>query len=192
MYLPAATADFAQKYEFVEFPKTLEEMRKAKVEFRHGRFNNISIESVDLYNDGVVITSRASSNVLDEFLIDVLAYMSERWHATFTKAFPIDRMYESTLTFHSDKDVLKLLAALNNISRSISNRLNATTGAAIDYYPFGIGLSADHAKIPSLKPIPFRIERREGVDFGANIYFSAAPLKTDDHIEILNEWERSV
>jgi hypothetical protein len=176
----------------MEFPRTLEEMRRAKVEFRHGHFKGISIEAVDVFNDGLVVTSRVNSDVLDEFIADVLSYMAERWQTTFTRPFPRDKLYESAVTFYSDKELLKPLAALNNISRSISNKLNATTGAAIDYYPFGIGLSADHAKIPSLKPIPFRIERREGVDFGANIYFSAAPLKTDDHIEIINEWEKSV
>lgn len=192
LYLPAATADFAKKYEFVEFPKSLEAMQATRVEFRHGRFNNVSIENVALYHDGVVVTSRASSNVLEEFLDDVIAYMTEQWGVTFTKAFSVNKMYESTLTFHSEKDILKPLAAMKDVGRSISDRLNGATGAAIDFHPFGIGLSADNAMIPSMRPVPFRIERREGVEFSANLYFSAAPLKTDDHLEILDEWEKSV
>ena len=192
IYLPDAVIEFATKYEFMEFPRDFQSMKRVKTEFVHGRFKEFSIENLDIFSDGVVITSRVNTDVLDEFLKDILSYFKERWEATITNAFPRNRMYESTLVFHSEKDVLRPLSIMSTVAKSISDHLSAVNGGEFAYGPAGLTLSADNAKIPSLRPSAFRIERREGVEFPTNLYFSTAPLRTDDHLAVLQEWEDSL
>jgi hypothetical protein len=56
--------------------------------------------------------------------------------------------------------------------------------------PFGIAFSADYSLIPGMKPAPFRLERRAGLGFDTNLYVSQAPLRTADHIKLLEQLEK--
>jgi hypothetical protein len=192
IYLPDAIRDLANKYDFMEYPKDFQSMKGVKIGFVHGRFQSFSIENFDVFGDGVVISSRVNSDVLDAFLIEILEYIKDKWKSDIVNVFPRNRLYESTLVFHSEKDVLRPLSMMSSIAKSVSDRLSALGGGEFAYEPLGLWLSADHAKIPSLRPTPFRIERREGVEFPANLYFSTAPLRTDDHLKVLQDWEDSL
>ena len=39
---------------------------------------------------------------------------------------------------------------------------------------------------------PFTIQRREGVPFGENKYWSSAPVNTDLHLKLIAQWERAM
>ena len=47
----------------------------------------------------------------------------------------------------------------------------------------------DKTKVPPLAPSAFRLDRREGVPFEQEVYWSEAPLTTQHHVEVLSEFE---
>jgi hypothetical protein len=49
----------------------------------------------------------------------------------------------------------------------------------------------DSAAMPVPRPPEFSFERRAGVIYASNEYFSSAPLRTADHIRILHELEKA-
>ncbi len=59
------------------------------------------------------------------------------------------------------------------------------------FQPTGILIAIDpeEVRIPIQR---FSIERREGAAFRENKYFSAAPVQTDLHLRVLEEFERAM
>jgi hypothetical protein len=58
------------------------------------------------------------------------------------------------------------------------------------YEPSAFTLDVDSTKRASGKLVRFTLERRTGVPFEENVFFSTAPLQTDHHVEFLGELEK--
>jgi len=48
----------------------------------------------------------------------------------------------------------------------------------------------DDSDTPQPKPMAFAFERRDGHPFDEALYFSSAPLKTQDHLNCLDDLEK--
>jgi len=189
--LPIARAAFelVKRYGFTINPK-VEQLEATKVEFRQGAFNDVGIESFAIYNDGVVISSKSSTDVLDAFLQDLNEWMETTFSLRKVETHAINRAYESTLLVRSNAKLLQVLDALAPMQEFISKYLKAATGLEARLEPFGISFGADYSLIPGLKPINFRLERRGGLSFDTNYYISQAPLRTPDHLKLLDRLEK--
>ena len=78
-----------------------------------------------------------------------------------------------------------VLARLTSIvSESISRDFNQT----FTYEP-GIVLRSDWTT--RMNPPPFTIERRADIPFSENTYFASAPMRTKEHIALVQEFEQS-
>jgi hypothetical protein len=104
----------------------------------------------------------------------------------------VNCIYESTLLVRSNARILQSLDALAPIQEFISKSLKTATGLEAKFEPFGLTLAADHSLIPGLKPVNFRLERRGGLSFDTNYYLSQAPLRTPDHLKLLERLEKLV
>ena len=161
------------------------------MEFRHGVFENSAIETLEIYNDGLIISSRSNSDFLDHFLLDLHKFISEDLELSIIPTNTVNRLYESALIFETNKDILGVLNSVNNILPDIQSALIKNSNLAIDYVPFGIAFAADQTQNPHLKPVPFRVERRAGVEFLMNQYFATAPLTTAQHLAVIEKLEAS-
>jgi hypothetical protein len=87
------------------------------------------------------------------------------------------------------------LAALNPALPKIANVLTERTSAGMRhpflFEPTAVLFNVDTSQAKS-PPAMFSIERRVDVPFEENTYFSQAPLRTAEHIEILNTFEASL
>jgi hypothetical protein len=182
--------DLIKRYGFTGFPTNVQQLEATKVEFRQGAFGEVGIESFIIYGDGVVITSKSSTDVLDDFLKDVNEWMGSALGLRRVETHLINTAYESGLVIRSEVPLLKTLAVLSPIQDLLAKSVKSTMGLDTKFEPFGIAFSADHSLIPGMKPAPFRLERRVGVGFDTNLYVSQAPLRTADHIEVLQRLEK--
>jgi hypothetical protein len=66
------------------------------------------------------------------------------------------------------------------------------TGTNFDYEADSLTLAPDDAKLSGMKPSSFKIERRAGIEHQLTQYFSLAPLRTDDHLALIERWESSI
>ena len=99
-------------------------------------------------------------------------------------------MYDSTLIVETDQDVLKPFDAYADILRMIEKALQDSSDLEIAYQNYGLALSADQTRNPALGPIPFRFERKEGIEFSRHQFHTTAPLKTKQHLKILERLEQ--
>ena len=190
VYLPHAAAKLAERYNFMGAPHSLEDLVGNKVEFQHGLFEDNAIEALEIYNDGVIVASRSDSDFIDKFLDDLSSWIEVDLGFSIAQTHRVNKMYDSTLIVETDKNIFEPLDAYADIARMIDKKLHNSSGIEVQFQHFSWTLSADHTQNPALKPVPFRFERKAGVEFSLNQYYTTAPLKTKQHIEILREIEK--
>jgi hypothetical protein len=189
LYLPRAMQLLVERYKFAGFPMRVEELTSERVNFKQGLFGDVAIDTLEIYGDGLIVSSKSNSDILDAFLDDLCEWMEGALGLRKIETHAINKAYESHIMVRSEANVLRPLDVLTSARELISDSLKKATGLDVKYEPFGIALSADTSTIASLKPIPFRIERRAGLAFETDYYVSAAPLRTKDHIRVLEKLE---
>ena len=189
-YLPHYVTHLAERYHFSRSPQSFEELGGSKVVFQHGLFDGSAIETLEVYNDGIVVTSKSDSDLIDKFLDDMSVYLDENMGISLIKTHIVNKLYESVLVVETDRDIFKPFAAYSGMARMMEIALRDLCGLEVKYHNFGFGLSADEAQNPALKPTPFRFERKIGVEYSLNQFHTAAPLKTKQHLEILENLEQ--
>lgn len=192
MYLPHAADQLAKRYSFVGAPQSLDELVGNKVEFRHGLFENSAIDTLEIYNDGVVISSRSDSDVLDAFLDDLNLWIEAELGISIIQTHGVSKMYDSTLIVETDQNIFKPFNAYADIAKMIDEKLQELSGLRVNFQHFGLVLAADQTQNPALKPVPFRFERKFGAEFSLNQFYTTAPLKTRQHFEVLRKIEQLV
>jgi len=176
------------RYSFAT-PKTRDDVENAKdgVKFEHGSFKHGGTESfsvqLSIFNDGLVAETLAGTDCAEAFLEDAVNFVQKQHGLYFDPAMVGRKRYGSSLLIESHIGLSKLSASLEPIRASLSEATGRSPQAS------GLTFGFDPAE-PSDGMGPFTIERRIGVPFSTNRFFSSAPLKTSVHISILEQFER--
>lgn len=180
-----------EKYKFQIFPTKPDELDLSKgVKFIAGTFQkDLKDMAIDLtvFNDGLVADTRSSTEDSDYFLNEHLT-----WIATELDLVPYhevlrSKVYLSELWVQTDKNLNALNPKLENFAKRLTSLI-----VGHDYHPIAFettGITFWTNPIVVTPPGPFRFERAENTPFGERRYYSAAPLQTDVHLEMLTELE---
>jgi hypothetical protein len=177
-----------ERYRFSAYPKNLLDLNPEKaLAFKAGSFNNSKGEnilvSLAIYNNGIVADASSSTDDSDEFLRQVAAGIEK----DFGLIVPPNagRSYVSQLEVGAPEFSL---SAFNPDLASFADSLSATV-ATVDGKPrkfdFGALQFWTEDVNPATSPAYFRFERKLGLPFSSNHYFSQAALETQDHLEFL-------
>ena len=190
LYLPEAVAALKERYGFVKTPETLEDLQTREgVTFSHAKFGDCVIEHLKIYNNGVLAQTKASVEDAEAFLNDLLQLGQEKFDLTISEFQPAQWAYDSHIVVHLEIDVEKHLNFMRGIGRRLGSILNSYGTDTEAYVPTGVTLHADTLEYTGLKPPGFTLERKAGSPFSSNLYFSGAPLRTADHVSLLEEIE---
>lgn len=193
LHMLDAVSLLREQYKFVKSPQSLEEYDVTKgIIFSHGKFSSagrdIVIDSFQVYSNGLLVDTREDTDESDNFIDDALAWGVQRLGMTIPEQ-QIERVYASSLVVSLNTP----LAVYAPIAQQISSKLSSyLSGYGLTPDPFetaSLSLNFDRSKseLPKSMLANFTIERREGVAFDSNLYFCTAPLKTKDHIALLQE-----
>jgi hypothetical protein len=189
VFFPEIVPEIVRRYNFQKFPKTLEEFDEVKgVEFLEGKAASGVIQKVAIFNTLLWVETRSNTNDSKKILEEMLNWAAEKfgfnYHSGMIKRFA----YVSDLTFYSDVPLLNVSPALTNLAEKTSNAVSEIFQEPIHYDP--ISLSVGHDPLSRKYGIaPFSIARRAEALFSENKYFSEAPLPTDVHLSLLEEFE---
>lgn len=188
---PDMPTQLKQRYGFQIAPENfwLSLKQQQMAVFEHGTFTNKAGQrlqvSLVLGNGYAAADTRSSTTDCDEFLEDLFTWMTEvNGLANYKEIFKT-KTYISNLQISLKKplDTInpKLAKFMANFSKLIVGlgHHNFET-AAIQFWP-------DTTMNP--RPSPFRIERQEGTKPSENRFFSGAPLDTQAHLRLLEEFE---
>ena len=190
-YYPDIVAALVKRYGFLGYPQKLEDFDEQKgVTLSGGKFNDKTILKVVIYNWGLSLETNSSTKDAEALLLDALSWATANLRLNFAPEMVRRRAYISHLTFYSDAPLLSLNPVLEAVGEGISKEVLRNLKLDYRFQPRGVSLSID----PETQRIPvqqFTLERRDGAPYSEGKYFSAAPVQTDVHVSLLEEFERS-
>ncbi|MDA9463051.1 hypothetical protein [Bradyrhizobium sp. CCBAU 53415] len=176
-------------YGFVQVPTTVAELDFTKgVTFLQGYYKGAVISKFQIYENGMLCEALADNSTCDEFMGEVL-----KW-ATTEHNIPVKengvKAFLSQLEIASNANLEKHLQKIDSVAALIGQSLQSYGQPVALYQISGIKLHYDSAALPVPRPPEFVFERRAGQPYSANEYFSSAPLRTADHMRVLDQLEK--
>ncbi len=194
VHLPDFLSAIGARYSFASVPTDLGDAIKNGAKFAMGKFmldgNPISIKELNIYSDGLICEAHGT-NFADLILDDLLHWAVEAFKLK-ERITPAHRTYTSSLVCIFDKSVESGLGKLTAISDLLSKAYNDSYGWKYKFDLNRLAFNVDPKDIPHLRSTNFVLERRIQVAYSENRYFSIAPLKTEDHVALLETIEREL
>lgn len=188
-YLPDVIKAVVERYRFQSYPSTFDEMMSDPKKFNIGEWNGVQIEDLSAYNDGLIVGGRCRTDVLEGMLEDLMGIMESQFHTRRIPSPNDGRFFESGVVVRFDQRILSKLDFLSVVHEDIETFLSGYGLGPFEYAPSGLISDSDPSKIVGRRPLPFSLARRVSVPYEENLWFSGAPLKTDDHIALLENVE---
>lgn len=182
------------KYRFSGYPKNLLDLDSEKaLSFQFGSFINSNKENVlislSVYNNGLAANASSSTEDAEQFLQQLAVLVNEQ----FAMKVPsnLRRGYVSQLEVESNFILRGLNPVLPNFAELLAKNASTLDGKSRQF-DFGVlQLWSDDVN-PATSPAYFRFERKVGLPFSSNRFFSQAALPTRDHREFLASFEKAL
>lgn len=201
-YLPDVREHINSRYGFLESPQTLEEFNDTKgMTFLHGKFapggdeaKAAAITKFQIFEQGFYAETRATVEFAEAFLDDFLSWGAIQFGMEFLDYPPVRKLYGSQIEFQSEIDFAPLLEPIRFVGKEISSHLERYGQAGPPFTPTGFSFHCGPMSEQDGQPAPptpsiFTFERAGRYPQNANIFVSWAPLKTADHVAVIEEIE---
>jgi hypothetical protein len=194
-YRPDAIKAVVERYQFVEFPRQPSEIlptdTSVPIVFRHGRLPDSAIvmERLEIYPAGLTVTTLSNTDDALVALDQVLDWASEHFRITFERVR--EPGFWSQLNVRFERQLGGFFPKLEPLARELSDKHPDFISFRPEYSLGALHFTFE-SKQPNVTPIPFRIERALNVPYSENLYVSDGALTTQDHIAILEKFERTL
>ena len=198
----APTLDAVQKikerYKFMKAPERFEDLHPSNplaaaqgMSFLEGVFvangKRIGILRFQFLPGLILADTRATTEEIDLFLDDYIesadAVASETVSVTGAPYY----LSRVEVKINRPQGLMEVFSRYQETAQMI-DRLIEGYGLKVPKFEFwGINLNFDGHGLGVMPPSAFNIERRVGVPFKENVFFSQAPLRTKDHLLILEK-----
>ena len=193
LYLPDLIQKISERYAFAIGPQNYNSAIKEGVKYKEGRFvaqgRLISIKDLGFFNDGVLVSVASNTDDSELVLTDLVAWAIQNFGIREPET-KLPRKFFSSVVVQFDIELGRTLTFFDEIRQDFSSSIKNAYGIEPEVNASRIGLSADPTRLPPQTTFEFTIERRVGRPFEENRYFSAAPLPTASHVDLLVGFER--
>jgi hypothetical protein len=193
---PSIISLIAQRYGFAIVPTitTREDLNKNGLVFGMGHFQYdgqpLIVTDFAIYTDGLAAVAQRSEWA-EAFLDDVTSWVRTEFGFREISS-PTRKLYSNSVVVDFENSPSRLVRQFKQIADFISDRTVTLTSdrkqmnfARLDFEIDKMTLGG--GQVATSK---FTLERRAGVGFEQERYFSSAPMTTADHIETLEQIER--
>jgi hypothetical protein len=192
---PSILNAIAERYKFTQKPDvtTREDMNKNGLVFGIGQFatNGVTatVNDFAICNDGIVAICR-TTELGEAFLNDVFRWVIDEFG--FREVKNNRRLYNSTVVVEFEQSPARLVAGYESLIRFIDARIKTVMSKPANLQFSRLDFEMDKRELADGQVVTpkFILERRGGIDFSQERYFSAATMRTEDHIAVLTEIER--
>lgn len=192
MYAPQAVVLIRDRYGFVKIP-SVDELTKSPQVFSIGQFQGAQIQEFQIYGDGIIVKSRSNTSIMDAFLADFMQLLEKEMGIVFLDVPAREQYYESAVVIQSEIDIVYQMRPRIEIDKMVTKRLERPGYVPATFKAAAFGADVEvGANTGRRKPVALTIERRIGIPYARNIFYSTAPLKTDDHLRLLRDVESEV
>jgi hypothetical protein len=189
------------RYDFQKWPEKFEETfpeliagpLAAGITFLEGKFKIddkvIGINVFQLKPGVIFADTRSSTDHSEAFLEDYISRANAETPDCITSTGPT--YYVSQIEFTMER-VPDIIAPMEQTGKTI-DRLLDDYGLKVPKYGFwGTTINTDPHQLGILPPAFFALERRVGFPFSSKVFFSQAPLRTKDHIALLEQLDSPI
>jgi hypothetical protein len=192
---PSVLTHIAERYGFNNIPNitTREDVNKNGLVFGMGHFQYdgqpFVISDFAIYTDGLAAVAERSE-WSDAFLDDITSWVKSEFGFRDISS-GIRTLYSSTVVVDFDTSPLKLLRSFERIAELITSRTVTIVPGRQQMKFARLDFEIDKNDLPGQAAgSKFVIERRAHIGFDQERYFSSAPMRTGDHLAVLEEIER--
>ena len=176
VYYPELTSALVERYGFMKYPTSADAFDENKgIEFIGGRSGKRVIERLVILNSGIYLDTAIDTATSEALWFELMEWSIEKFGVTFNPNMVKRRVYVSNVTFHSDVPMLAAHSVFAEIGEVVTAEVEKDYGPRLDYVPEAIDVSPFDQTAIKLGTSAFTVQRREGVPFEENKYFSTAP-----------------
>lgn len=190
MYLPQLIDLVRQRYGFAFVPNA-QDVKTGGARFQNGRLQcesgDITIENLDIYNDGIVAACR-HTELAEAVLNDVIPWAMEAFGLRPPKTI-IPRTYASFVIVDFKAPVSALISQFATLKALLAGAYESTYRKRYEFELSKTSFSVDPQTVPQHTNTEFLFDRRATASYDLNRYFCVAPLKTQDHLDLLAKVE---
>jgi hypothetical protein len=187
---PAETmAELSNRYGFAQMPQSIPEITNEKgAECLSGRMGDIAIDKLTLYPNGLVVDTRGSTEDSEKVAQDIIDIAHERLGSKISVG---RKHYVSQVTFRSKMRLANMNPVIGEMMGQMKEFLSSGLKQDFLVEPTALIISVDLTQT-RISPGKFTIERRAEAPFMEDLYFSSAPLHSAVHLELVENFERSL
>jgi hypothetical protein len=192
IFFPNIISGIVKRFNFQKYPTTPEQFDEVKgIEFHDGQWDGINVQKLVMYNNGFLVETQSSTGDSETILLASLEWAKDEFGITFDPKMIYRRRYLSDLVFSTDAPIIDGFGPIRNLITNLSDMTEAVLDERLHYA--GLRLDVDFERFQRQAPIaPFTIQRRNDYAFSDNTYYSEAPLPTELHVQLLEEYERDI
>lgn len=194
IYMPNLYQQLAERYAFVGRPADYGDAIAKGAKFQHGRHitptRTILIKEIGIFNDGIIIDSLNTDDA--EYITEDFMEWVRTTFAFRERKTTIQRQYTSVVTVEFDNPIESAIKSLMTMVECMATTYNLSYDNNIDLHLLRLSFNADPLSVPPLRNTQFYIERRVQRPYSENRYQSGAPLRTEDHIGLLETMEAAL
>lgn len=192
--LHRALEQLAEKYKFSKAPKNPLDLNEQKaLAFQAGTFVNSKKSAVHIsftiYNNGFSAETQSSTDDSTEFLEEIAAWIVKEHGMVAPSSLDLKKAYLSQVDVESDTPLVVLNPKLTPFLRLIEERTKTADGKPRQFDLGAIQCWTEDVT-QQMAPALFRFERKWGLPFASNRYFTQSALETQPHIDLLNDLEK--
>lgn len=189
---PELTQGLVERYKFWKYPQAADDFDIQKgIRYEGGQWNGVSVDLLMYASFGIVIDTRSSTADSERILEDALAWESERFNQPNPLSKIMRKTYVSELYFTTDVSLNALHPMLNPLSERLTLAGEQQLKRRNQYEVVSISLHVDTTTTTN-PPSALRIERMNEIPFEENKYYSVAPLSTEEHLQVLTDFEATL
>jgi hypothetical protein len=192
-FVPSLVPRITERYRFMKSPTSFEDAAKdGGLVFEQGYAEECgTITKLTAYEQGFSLESRAHSSDGKATILGLYKWICDEHGLSFNESSIKKWLYVTDLLFYSDASLDDLNPSLN-ILRQAMTKLNEDMGRpSIPFVTTQIVVNHDK-NILDFPQTSFTVARDLSAAFTENKYYSESPFPSEKHIEILEEFERSV
>lgn len=200
VYPPDLTAAVAERYSFVyppDFSQPWSSFQEKGIEFTMGRLDigggRHPIEKLLVARDGLFVTA-SNTRFGEAVLTDLLAWDSETYGFRIPDKANSLYAFVSQLVVEFNVSLDPAISAFATLSEACADSFKQTYGVDVILGTHGFSLNYDRSAMAGGLSLlaGFGIERRIGEPYHTSKFFCQAPLRTDDHVKLLELIESTV
>lgn len=186
--------EIASKYAFPKVPTAVEileaHQKNQPITLAGGTFKNnkgIDVEmGLSIYRDALFADSRSTTQDSEEFITEMLEWLSAELGLVDYKTLAIRKVYVSEMYVSLDKSLNMINPKFSQFAKTLGEKIK-TPFKNIHFEVASLAFWID----PDTKHVhvPFRLERQTEAGFAQDRYYSMAPLETEEHLKVLETLE---